>query len=243
MQIMTLGTSHGAAEIGRTCSGTLVTVNGASYLFDCGGSMEAKLTDMNFPLNTIRCVFISHMHEDHVGSLSAIAKRFTHYIKTGETVKLYMPEEDGIIAFKNWLKAMHIPETGKLEFNIVNAGVIYSDENIKVSAILTEHLFNGEFPSYAYVIEAEGKKVLYSGDLSCDFHDYPQIVFEEDFDAIVCELVHFDVDKNLDTIAKSRTKQIIFTHMSPRKLPAMLENIDKFPFPVHISGDGRAYEI
>ena len=129
-------------------------------------------------IRKIRSVFISHMHEDHAGSLSAIAKRFVSYIKTGEQVNIFMPEENAITAFKNWLKALHFSKFDKLIFSLTQKGEIYRDENITVSAVPTEHLFNGEFPSYAFVVETSDKKILYTGDLACDFHDYPQIVFE-----------------------------------------------------------------
>lgn len=245
MKIITLGTSHGATEVGRACSGTLLMVNGASYLFDCGGNIEGKMTDLGLAIKDIRSVFISHMHEDHAGSLSAIAKRFVSYIKTGERVNMYLPEENGITAFKNWLLALHFSKLklDKLIFNLIQPGEIYRDENITVSAIPTQHLFNGKFPSYAFVVQAAEKKLLYTGDLACDFHDYPQIVFEEDFDAIVCELVHFDVENNLETISKSRTKKLIFTHMAPRNIPTIKNNEEKFPFPVYIAEDCMPFEV
>lgn len=243
MKIITLGTSHGATEKGRACSGTLITVNGASYLFDCGGNVEGKMTDSDMEIRKIRSVFISHMHEDHAGSLSAIAKRFVSYIKTGEQVNIFMPEENAITAFKNWLKALHFSKFDKLIFSLTQKGEICRDENITVSAVPTEHLFNGEFPSYAFVVETSDKKILYTGDLACDFHDYPQIVFEEDFDAIVCELVHFDVETNMQTIAKSRTKKLIFTHMAPRNIPTIKSNEEKFPYPVYIAEDNMVFEI
>lgn len=50
MKIITLGTNHGGAEPGRSCSGTLFITEGGSYLFDCGGSMESKLRNMDFPI-------------------------------------------------------------------------------------------------------------------------------------------------------------------------------------------------
>ena len=243
MKIYTLGTSHGGAEKNRSCSGTLLVTDGGSYLFDCGGSMESKLRDMDFPMNEIKAIFISHMHEDHVGCLSAMVKRFNIYIKTGETVNIFMPEEAGIEAFKSWCKAMHMGNLSKSLFFPVNEGEIYNDGNITVTAIRNDHLAHIGFPAYSFVICAEGKRILYTGDLSCDFHDYPQVVFEEDFDAIVSELVHFNVEANADTIAKSRTKQIIFTHMHPRQLDSINAEKGRFPFPITIAGDGDKFDV
>lgn len=243
MKIYTLGTSHGGAEQNRSCSGTLLVTQNGSYLFDCGGSMESKLVNMGFLINDIKAIFISHMHEDHVGSLSAMVKQFNHYVKTGETVDIYMPEQKGIESFLEWLDAMHSDSLEKTFFHCEKEGEIYNDGNISVKAISNDHLAHIGFPSYSYMICTEGKKVLYTGDLSGDFHDYPQVVFEEEFDAIISELVHFNVEKNTDTIAKSKTKQIIFTHMHPRQLDAVNGAKEKFPFPITVANDGDSFEV
>ena len=225
------------------CSGTLLEINGAYYLFDCGGGIEARMTDLGMPIQDLRCVFISHMHEDHVGNLSAMAKRFTTYIYTGAILNIYFPEEQGIRAFSAWLDALHFRPERKVDMRLTLEGEVYSDENIRVSAIRTKHLEHGRYPSYAYMIEAGDKRILYTGDLDHDFGDYPTVVFEKDFDAIVCELVHFDVEKNLDTILKSRTKRLIFTHLSLGNIPKIKANIERFRFKVDIAEDTLSYTV
>ena len=243
MKLYTLGTSHGATEIGRACSANLLAVGTTYYLFDCGGNTEGKMTDLKLPIERVRAVFVTHMHEDHAGTLSAIAKRFCNYHKYADPVTMFLPEEKGISAFKAWLSALHIVIDDRVFLRPVTVGQIYQDENITVTAIETEHLYNGMFPSFAYLVEAEGKKFLYTGDLAHDFHDYPQIVLEEDFDAVLCELVHFDVTKNLDTIARTKTKKMIFTHLAPRNISRIRSAEDKIPFPIEIAEDGASFTI
>ena len=244
MEFITLGTSHGATVPGRSCSSNLLRVNGVGYMFDCGGNAEGKLTDLNIPIKDIKCVFISHMHEDHVGALSSIAKRFCFYIKDDCKVEVFMPEEKGIEAFKVWSEAMHQTlSEERIGFKTVSEGEFFSDENVKVTAIPNLHMDKGRFPSYSYMVEAGEKKILYTGDLWLDFSDYPKILLEEEFDAVVCELVHFDLEKNLDTILKTKTKQMIFTHMSPVKAEKILEIKESFPFEVYIAEDGKAFVI
>lgn len=243
MRWITIGTSHGYSEVGRATSGHLLTVNGVHYVFDCGTHIESRMTNEGLSAYDIRCVFITHMHEDHVGSLSCIAKKFTAY-SNGCHVDMFLPEQNGIDAFKGWLSALHLELREEfLSFHCVKEGIIYSDENIKVKAIRTDHVLGGQFPSYVYYIEAENKKMMYICDLSCDFHDYPQIVFEEDFDAIVCELVHYDVEKNIDVIAKTRTKKMIYTHIYPSTYEKMKKNVDKLPFEVVFAEDGMCFDI
>lgn len=242
MKIVTLGTSHGAAEKGRACSGTLLLVNDSAYLLDCGGNVESKMIDMGLTIEDIKGIFISHMHEDHAGSLSSILKHFTDYIKTEKDVKIYMPEEKGTVAFKDWLEALHfpVPRMGRLVFRLIHEGEIYRDDNISVSAIPTQHIKGA---SFAFVIRISDKSILYTGDLSGDFHDYPNIAFEEDFNAVICELVHFDIEKNLETIAKSKTQKLIFTHILPYNIKKIKNNEEKFPFSVYIAEDNMMFEI
>ena len=245
MRLCTLGTSHGATEQGRSCSCNLLTVNGVHYLFDCGGYVEGKMTDLNMSISDIKAVFVSHMHEDHAGTLSAIVKRFCHYMSGMDVnVNIFLPEENGLAAFKNWLVALHMKtDDKKVSFSLAREGVIYTDENIKVTAIRTKHLNDGEFPSYSYMVETEDQRFLYTGDLNPNFHDYPEILYNEDFDAVLSELVHFSVEKNMDCFLKTRTKQLIFTHMGLHNIPKIEEARDRFPYPVHIARDNAFYHI
>lgn len=248
MKIYTLGTSHGATEYMRSCSVNLLEVDGAYYLFDCGGDAESKITNLGIEPNSIRAIFISHMHVDHATSLPAMAKRYAlHYNKTAAHADVFLPEDEAISAFMHWVSAMHAgPPRAHFEFfemKAVTPGVLYEDEHVRVTAIPTRHIEGGKYPSYAYMVEGEGKTFLYTGDLAPDFSDYPQVLFERDFDAVLSELVHFDVEKNLPDIIKTRTKKLIFTHLGLKKIPLVLAECDKFPYNVYIATDGEAFDI
>lgn len=245
-KIYTLGTSHGGTEVGRSCSGNLIQCGEDFYLFDCGGDVERIMKDMNLPIGRLKAVFISHMHGDHVVNLPAIAKCFiVGYTRMDTKINIFMPDEIGLDAFKIWLKAIHLdPESDKLKLAVFEQGIVYQDENLKVYSIRTEHLFDGKVPSFAFALEfSDGKSLLYTGDLNCDFHDYPKIVFEKDFDIILSELVHFDIKKNLDTIIKSRTKKMIFTHLSPRNIPVIESCRESFPFDFVVAEDKMCFEF
>jgi ribonuclease BN (tRNA processing enzyme) len=248
MKIYTLGTSHGATEYMRSCSANLIEVGGSYYLFDCGGDAESKIHNLGIKPNSVRAIFLSHMHLDHVTSLPGMAKWYAlHYNKTEAHADVFFPEEEGINGFLSWMSTMHasIPRA-KMEYfemKTVTEGLIYDDGTVKVTAIPTRHIQGGKFPSFAYMIEGEGKRMLYTGDLAPDFSDYPKVLFEKDFDAVLSELVHFSVENNLPDIIRTKTKKLIFTHLGPSKIPPMQEAIGQFPYPVYIANDLDVFEV
>ena len=246
MEIITFGTSHGSPEKGRFCTATLLRTNNVSYLIDCGAPVEALMKNREIPVNSIKSVFITHMHEDHVCTLSAIVKYFNFYQELKDPVQnvvdIHFPEENAIEAFNNWLLAIHSKMPSKyVNFKTVTPGEFYQDENIKVTAIPTDHIQG--FPTYAYKMELEGKKILFTGDLAGDIHDYPQVAFEEDFDAIISEFTHFSIMKTLPMFKKMKTKQIIFTHVSPWNVESFPDVKDLVPFPAFLAEDGSSFEI
>ena len=243
MRITTLGTSHGAAEPGRFCCATLVDVCGRRYLFDCGAPVDALLTNRGEKIFDISAIFVSHMHEDHVSGLTTVAKRFLHYQRGTDTkrVRIFLPEEAAVDAYLGWCRALHMRLNDDLCVEVSRAGLLYEDDVVKVTAVPTAHL--SAFPTFAYMLEAEGKRIMITGDLNADFHDYPQLLLDQDFDAVVTELTHYSFPKAFDRIARTRTKQLIFTHIYPDTLAAAQPLLPELPFQVHVASDGTHYEV
>lgn len=246
MKIYTLGTSHGRAEATRSCSGTLLEIKGSYYLLDCGCDVSYKTANLKLPIERLKAVFVSHMHADHIVSLPSIMKLFTVYIKKEEAVEFFLPEQCGIDTLLEWFGAMHIEHDGKrFEFSEVKSGEIYNDENITVSALPTEHILNGKYPSFAYdiTVKSENKRLLYTGDLAYDFHDYPDVVFKEHFNAVISEGTHFDLKKNSNIIAKTDTDKLIFTHIYPTAAKYISDNLNVFPFETVVAEDNDCFEV
>ncbi len=244
MKLYTLGTSHGHAEPHRGCSGTLLCVDDAYYLFDCGGDVEGRMADLGLPMERLKAVFVSHMHEDHAASLSSIVKRFTVYFHREIPVELLLPEQNGVDALIGWCRVLHLePCDGRLRYTVTQAGECYHDDCLTVRAIPTAHIQNGRYPSFAYDVSVAGKRLLYTGDLAADLHDYPRVVTEEPFDVIISEGTHFDVNHCLDTLLRTQTKRMIFTHLYPTTQALLPQHMDRFPFRGQLAEDGMLFEL
>jgi ribonuclease BN (tRNA processing enzyme) len=64
---MLLGTGGGPRpRVERSASAQVIVVDGAAYVIDCGDGVARQLTAARIPLTTLRHIFITHLHSDHV---------------------------------------------------------------------------------------------------------------------------------------------------------------------------------
>ncbi|MBR2930969.1 MAG: MBL fold metallo-hydrolase [Clostridia bacterium] len=257
MKLYTLGTAHGAAECGRACSVILLECGGKYYLFDCAACAESRLMDLGIDPSELEAIFTTHAHEDHVGGIPAMVKRIWDYNYENKKVRIYLTEEKLLAALRGWLDAMHTLRIGSdgrpmtellanAEFSIVSEGEFYNDGNISVRAIKTRHLEHGKYPSYAFIIEGEGKKMLYTGDLEMDFLDYPAEAHNEQFDLVLCELVHFNSespDMDINLVLNTKTKRFVFTHYRNVDRARPLFELPSLPFELRVATDGDVFEF
>lgn len=211
MKIKFWGTAAGLAEKNRYCTSVLIETGGGYYILDFGAPVEYLIANENIDRAKIRAGFITHMHSDHAETLVSFAKlyaSFTDFLYAPSSVEVYMPS--GTAEFRNWLAALNLDMSERFKTVEIKEGLFYDTEFLKVSAIRTEHLGKNK-PSYAFVFEADGKKVLFTGDLTEDFRDFP---FVEGCDAIVCELAHGEMTSVAEHLQASGCKRVVFYHMS-----------------------------
>ncbi len=245
MMITTLGTSHGNATDTRFNSSTLFETGNHAYLVDAGAPVEALLIRSQKPFKHLKAVFVTHMHNDHVGGLAGLIKAFIKYPQDDQHMQLYLPEQAGIDGLSHWLKAQHLPCPSDLyQFHTTSEGRVYSDDTLRVRAVRTHHF---DFPSYAYILEFEDKRIVHTGDLAADFSDFPKIVREAGCDLCICESTHFNMKKALDVLRTCPIEKLIFNHVSDlwhgdgeKQLVALLTDM---PFPCEIAHDGDTFSL
>ena len=94
-------------------------------------------------------VLISHAHVDHYGFFRYLHKNIRFYL--GEATKKLID-----------LTVIFTPVKGNiLNYQYINSGESFSCSDFKITPYLMDH---SAFDSHAFLIEADGKKVIYSGD-------------------------------------------------------------------------------
>ena len=97
MKITFLGTSHGVPAADRYCSCTMLEVNGAHYFIDAGAPLIDLLLRRHVDLNSVKTIFTTHFHSDHVDGLVSFAGLCSWYFKT-TSPRIYVTEQKGMDA-------------------------------------------------------------------------------------------------------------------------------------------------
>ena len=249
MIITTLGTSHGDHTYCRFNSSTLFDVGGNLYLIDAGAPVNALMIRSQKSFGRLKAVFITHMHDDHVGGLPGLIKTLIKYPLIDQHTNIFLPEEEAIPALYGWLKAQHLELPSPwVSVKPVKTGLIYDDGVLKVNSSGTKHLYHPDHPiSFSYALEAENKKVMCTGDLSSDFSDFPRILQTESYDLCICEATHYSPYEALDTLRKALVNRMIFNHIhnpwhgdGENKLKEIYAGL---PYPFDIAHDGDRFEL
>jgi len=238
MKLTFLGTSNASPKRNRYCTSVMIEHSGYHYILDLGAPVVYLLAQQDIPLNTVKGIFLTHLHPDHADALTAVTYAFNKV-----DTELFLPEKEALEPYYTWMQCIHIkmpPEA--LQVKVTEPGVVFDQYGMKVTAVLTDHL-KGDAPSYAYIFEADGKRVLFSGDLGHEFHDYPSVLKEEDFDLVVMELAHIPMDKAQEIFKGTRTKQMIFYHLGLHHVKKLAETGMTFEFPYLIASDGFQYDV
>jgi Cft2 family RNA processing exonuclease len=219
MKLTFLGTGHGIGTAERACSATLIETRGVLYLIDGGVDLGVRIRQAGYDPTSVRAIFTTHAHSDHIGGLYQFIDLFNWARDFADKELDVFFTEVGIGRTMEDLVSMTTKPLDRKRIRIRTAGEgsVYSDENIKVTYFPTAHLAPLGRPSYGILIECEGKRIYFSGDLSqglCagDFPALPTMIPTELF---VLELAHFGIEHIESYLPKVLAKKLAFNHVSP----------------------------
>lgn len=218
VKLTTMGTSHGDPTKIRFNTSNTLEVGDNIYLIDAGVPVNALyIRKYSNDFSKVRAIFITHMHDDHVGGLPSFIKSLIKYPSKDQHTHIFLPE-NAEKQLRSWLLSMHLSNFDNLiTFHKVNEGSVYDDGTIKVTAFGTRHIKSeGEPITFGYLFEAEGKRMLYSGDLTMDFSDFPMKALEKGVDLCVCECTHYPIALAVERLAKAKIGRFLFNHVGDR---------------------------
>jgi ribonuclease BN (tRNA processing enzyme) len=173
-RLILLGTGGGPRpRVASSASAQVIVSNNVAYVIDCGDGVARQLAFAGVPLATLRHVFVTHQHSDHNADygnlvwlawaaglrtrvdtwgpppLASMTKLFfemnAYDIKTRISNEGRVPLEP----------LVHVHE-------LREAGVVMSDEQVRVTAALVDH--PPVVPAFAYRFDARDRSIVISGD-------------------------------------------------------------------------------
>jgi len=177
--LVLLGTGTPNADPDRSGPAVAVVVNGVPYLVDAGpGVVRRAAAAQSMGIEGLRVsnlghVFITHLHSDHTLGLPDLI--FTPWVlERDRPLELFGPT--GSRAMVDHIQAAYAGDIGvrldglepanlngyKVNVHEIEPGLIYQDENVKVTALRVTH---GSWEhTFAYRFETADRVIVISGD-------------------------------------------------------------------------------
>lgn len=247
MKITFLGTSHGLPDVDRYCSSLLLEVGENAYLIDAGAPVADLLLRRGIPYGRVKAIFNTHIHSDHMLGFLPLLSLINWYYRA-DSIDVFMPEEIGCRVVKDLLTVSDCEfNADRIRLTPYDETLVYDDGVIRVTPIATRHMAVVNRPSYALLVEAEGKKLLFSGDFNASLADFPAMLYDTPVDLFISECAHFSAEALIDKLRGGdgghpvRCGRVLVTHIHPiaEKAPILEAAAPALPFPLSVARDGE----
>jgi ribonuclease BN (tRNA processing enzyme) len=253
-QVVLLGTGTPPADPDRSGPATAIVVNDTPYLVDFGAGVvrRAKSAAVDKGITALdpvklRVVFVTHLHSDHtVGYPDLI---LTPWV-IGRRVPLEVYGPTGIKAMTEHVFEAYradfetrtrdrglytvgaFPEGHAVNAREIRPGVVYKDDNVRVTAFATKHAME----SYGYRFDTADRSIVISGDTNptqatidacngCDVLVHEVLTLEwlakrRDFQQYAARH-HTTTEQLVELATKARPRLLILSHTSLSLRPAV----------------------
>jgi ribonuclease BN (tRNA processing enzyme) len=179
VKVITLGTGGGPlTRLQRAESSNALIIGDVVYVIDCGDRCMLQLAAAHIAPDTIRAIFFTHYHQDHVGGLAPLLG-IRWMTNVPGVLKLIGPPglEQIVKGYRTAVQPSVDAGFGQtpdpiagIEVHEVGTGVVYQDDAIKVLAVENDHYRSpvanpANAPkSYSYRFESPAGAVVFTGD-------------------------------------------------------------------------------
>jgi ribonuclease BN (tRNA processing enzyme) len=173
-RLILLGTGGGPRpRKSNSASAQVIVIDEAAYVVDCGDGVARQLALANVPLSWLRHILVTHQHSDHnadYGNLMLLA--WTAGLRTRVDAWGPPPLNDmtrHFFAMNEYDIKTRIADEGRIPLEplvhpheLTTAGVVFEDENVKVTAALVDH--PPVVPAFGYRFDGPDRSIVISGD-------------------------------------------------------------------------------
>lgn len=222
MRLQFIGTGDAFGTGGRFNTCFQVERPGGDFLIDCGASSMIALRKLGIDPNSIKTIFISHLHGDHFGGLPFFILDAQFYSRRTETLTLVGPP-----GFRRRLTdAMEVffpgSSTATRKFQIdlheVAPGDSLNIHGIRLDTAEMHHACGA--PPLGLRLACDGRTIAYSGDTQWT---EALVTLGKDADLLIVEALtwerkiseHLDYASVLANESRLGAKRIILTHFGP----------------------------
>ena len=222
MTIYFLGTDSGTEPmINRHHTAFAIEVQNRIYWFDAGENCSYTAHLLGLDLLNVEKIIISHAHMDHVGGLANLLWNIQKISRVKNEKPRYNGNQVYMPCKETWDGIMMILRNSEGCFSTdypvqatkIVAGELFDDGIMRVVAFPNTHLNTLQTPergSFSFLIECEGKKLVYSGDVG-SYEDLNPVI-GQGCDGLIIETGHFNIDRAYEYCKDKKIGKIFFNH-------------------------------